>query len=105
LKRRQPHATEEEIIKQLLRWNVPSAIAGSPSYFRKQLKSLLALVERYGLPTFFLTLTADESSNLRWEEVKDLESIMSKMCGKPVDWSKLPAENARLFVHRVEAFF
>jgi len=105
LKRKHPHASEEEIIKQLLKWNVPPAIAGSPSYFRDQLKSLLAMVERYGLPTFFVTLTADESSNLRWEEIKDLESIISKMCGEPVDWSRMPAENARLFVHRVQTLF
>lgn len=63
------------------------------------------MVERYGLPTYFVTLTADESSNLRWGEIADLEDVISKICGQRVNLSALPAENALLFRHHVDALF
>ncbi len=42
------------------------------------LQDLLAMVDRYGMPTLFLTLTADEVSTTRWQEVDDIEILLSK---------------------------
>jgi hypothetical protein len=105
LKKKHPNDSEEDLIRQILKWEMPAEVAGSLSYFRKQLKCLLAMVQRYGLPTFFVTLNADEASGLRWGGSQSLEDVLSKICGKPVDWSSMPAENARLFLHRVDTFF
>jgi hypothetical protein len=32
------------------------------------------MVENFGMPHFFLTLTFDETSNLKWKEIEDIEN-------------------------------
>jgi hypothetical protein len=34
------------------------------------------MVENFGMPHFFLTLTSDETSNLRWKEIEDIEILL-----------------------------
>ena len=55
------------------------------------------------MPTFFLTLTADECSELRWEEIGDLEAFLQKI-DNSMSWQDAPVECARLFVARCRAF-
>ncbi len=52
----------------------------TPSWHRRNLQDLLALVDRWGLPTHFLTLTADEFSPTHWEEVDSLQDMLDR-CG------------------------
>jgi hypothetical protein len=33
------------------------------------------MVENFGMPHFFLILTFDETSNLRWKEIEDIENL------------------------------
>jgi hypothetical protein len=43
-----------------------------PQWHHTQLKELLVMVENFGMPHFFLTLTFDETSNLRLKTLKIL---------------------------------
>ena len=50
-----------------------SPMKGTPSYWKKVLHEVLAMVEQLSSPTFFLTLSC---ADLRWQE---LVSISSKL--------------------------
>ena len=50
-----------------------NSIKGTPAYWEKLLREVLAMVKQLGLPTFFLTLSC---ADLRWNE---LISIISKL--------------------------
>jgi hypothetical protein len=83
---------------------VPSTIVGSSSYHRRALQDLLAIKAKYGMPSFFLTLTSDEVSELRWEEINDLEEFLKRFGRGDKTWKDAPVECARLFHDRVTAF-
>lgn len=57
---------------------VPPSIPGSPQWHGNALKDLLTKASTYGMPHLFLTLTADEVSELRWEEIKSLEEHLQR---------------------------
>jgi hypothetical protein len=94
---------------------VPATVPGSPAYHRMALQSLLAIVAKRGMPSFFLTLTADEATRLAWKEIKQLERLANHAIGEDYDsddpddpptltWQDLPVECARLFHDRVQNF-
>ena len=94
---------------------VPATVPGSPAYHRIALQSLLAIVAKRGMPSFFVTLTADEASLLAWKEIKELERLANHIIGDDYDsddeddppllnWKDLPVECARLFHDRVQNF-
>jgi hypothetical protein len=47
-----------------------------PQWHHTQFKKLLVMVENFGMPHFFLTLTSDETSNLRWKEIENIENLV-----------------------------
>ena len=77
-RKRHPDANDEKLIKHIIKYSLPSTLPNTPSWHRRNLQDLLALVDRWGLPTHFLTLTADEFSTSRWEEVETLEDMVRK---------------------------
>lgn len=77
-KRANPTASNAAAMKNVVKYTVPISLPGSPSWHRKQLNDLLFLVEQWGMPHMFLTLTADESSEMRWSEVADLEKHLDR---------------------------
>lgn len=87
-----------------MKFKIPSSIAGSPQWFRNQLKDLLCQVDYRGMPQFFLTLTADEMTSSRWQEVGDLESILRRF-KQSATWQNAPVECLRLFRSRLKKFF
>ena len=105
LKKKMPDAQEEDNYRHLVKHNLPHQIPGSPSYFRSHLKNLLAVVKKKGLPTLFVTLTADEVSSTKWPECSAIEDIFTKVTGTDLPHTSMPVENACLFVHRVHIFF
>lgn len=101
-----PEATESDALRHVAKHIVPKSIPGSPMYHRTQLQNLLAMVDAYGMPNFFLTLTADEVSELKWPEYDQLEDILKDLLQNPnLDWKNAPVECIRLFKARVDAFF
>eukprot|EP00198_Chlamydomonas_reinhardtii_P006415 XP_001695751.1 predicted protein [Chlamydomonas reinhardtii] len=77
-RKRHPDASDAKLIKHIIKYSLPSTMPNTPSWHRRNLQDLLALVDRWGLPTHFLTLTADEFSTSRWEEVETLEDMVRK---------------------------
>lgn len=84
-------------------------LRGSPAYWDKNLKNLLAMVRQLGKPTFFLTFSAAE---FRWPEV--ITAIKAQQ-GQKVDFAGLdwaekcdilrgnPVTTMRMFDKRVDA--
>lgn len=104
-RRRTNGATLEDALQNVAKYAIPKSIPNSPAYHRAQLKNLLAMVDCYGLPNFFVTLTADEVSELRWPEYIDIEEDLREYFGdRNLDWKSAPVECMRLFHKRVEIF-
>ena len=75
-KKKHPHLPDQLIYKKLQKRYVPAAVVGSPSYHRNALENLKAVVDIKGIPSLFVTLTADEGTQLRWREVEDMEAFI-----------------------------
>ena len=74
-----PHMNEAEVLQHVIKYSLPSSIEGTPRWHKSQLKDILAIVDKFGMPNLFLTLTADEASSLRWEDVADIEQIVQQI--------------------------
>lgn len=98
-----PTASEEEIYKNVLKYDVPGTLPGSPQWHKGQLQDLLAMVAQWGMPTFVLTLTADEISSMCWTEIDDIEALLNKV-NKDFSWRDAPVECAALFHAKVQSF-
>ena len=75
IKQQYPYITKHDMLQHITKYNLPSSIQGTPHWRKSHLQDLLAMVEKFGMPHFFLILTADETSSLRWEEVTNIEDI------------------------------
>jgi hypothetical protein len=103
-KRQSPDLSDRQHFNNLAKTLVPPSIQGSPAYYRERLAELLAMVKVHGMPTLFLTLTADEvSGELRWSEINNLESKLDKFHAG-LSWNDAPVECAAIFHQRVQAF-
>jgi hypothetical protein len=94
--------TYEEENELLLR-RIPGNIVGSPSYHRQHMQDVACMVEKWGMPTHFLTLTADETTRTRWQEVNDLEAVLHDIDGS-LTYKNAPCEAALIYLHRVTSF-
>lgn len=67
-----PNATDYEVMKHIARHKVPGTVMGSPQWHSARLGDLLAMVKKWGMPHFFLTLAAGdrEWNGDQWEEVR-----------------------------------
>lgn len=82
---RNPDTTYQDAFRHCLQWHVPAAVEGSPAYFRESLYDLLCMVDKVGMPSFFLTLTSDEVSDLRWTEIDNLDIFLERFV-KGLTW-------------------
>jgi Helitron helicase-like domain at N-terminus len=99
-----PDLSDRQHFNHLAKTLIPPRIQGSPAYYRERLADLLAMVDKHGMPAFFLTLTADEvSGDLRWEEIKDLDTFMLKF-NAGLNWQNAPVECATMFHERLQSF-
>ena len=99
-----PDATQQQIMQHVLKHTVPSTVPGSPAWFRRELQNLLAMVDAWGLPSFFLTLTADEHSPLKWTEINDMEQLLKSFCNS-YSFENAPVECSAHFLKRLQDFF
>ena len=97
------HATQQQIMQHVLKHNAPSTVPGSPAWFRRELQNLLAMVDTWGLPSFFLTLTADEHSPLKWTETTDMEQLLKSFCNS-CSFENAPVECSAHFLKRIQDF-
>ena len=103
IKRLQPDLPDEEVYRRMIKQSISYSVPGSPAWHSKHLKDLLCMVQKWGMPSFFLTLTSDEVSSTRWPEINDLEKV-AKSFNKAFTWKDCPAECAVLFHNRVQTF-
>ena len=59
-----PNMNDAELLQHVAKYNLPLSIEKSPRWPKSQLQDLLAMVKKFGMPDFFITLTADEASSL-----------------------------------------
>jgi hypothetical protein len=65
-KKTHPLCAEKDVIAHVLKHCVPHNVAGSPQWHKRNLKDLMCtVVDYWGMPHFFLTLTADEMSRTK----------------------------------------
>ncbi|EFJ39362.1 hypothetical protein VOLCADRAFT_108666 [Volvox carteri f. nagariensis] len=67
-KSQNPNASDEDAIHHILKHKLPATLPNTPAWHRSNLQDLLCMVDRFGMPSFFLTLTTDEVSATRWPE-------------------------------------
>jgi len=60
------------------------------------------MVENFGMPHFFLTLTSNETSNLRWKEIEDIENL-AMFFNNTFSWKDCLVECVALFCTRLQA--
>jgi hypothetical protein len=61
------------------------------------------MVKNFEMPHFFLTLISNETSNLRWKEIEDIENLVM-FFNNTFSWKDCPVECVALFCARLQAF-
>ena len=61
-RRKNPNASDKEVYMNIIKQNISPQLTGSPGWHKKELHDLIAVVDMYGLPSLFVTLTSDEVS-------------------------------------------
>jgi hypothetical protein len=102
-KKTHPNATYEAVFRDLLKYTIPSSLPSSPAWHSMHLKYLMHVVDVFGMSDFFLTLTSDEVSRSKWDEIGDLEAVL-KMTRPSFTFNDAPTECAYLFQVRLWAF-
>lgn len=78
-----PSASEAEIWRKVAKTGVPASFLGSPSWHRAQLKDVQCMVEHYGMPSLFLTLTSDEVSDSKFPEIQAMDEYFLSTIFRP----------------------
>jgi hypothetical protein len=102
-RREHPTYDTRQCIQSVVKHKLPTKLMGSPKWHAAKLKDLLTMVNRFGMPSHFITLTCDEFSELRWPEFQDMETIL-RAFNTDFDWKDAPVEGQALFNARVEIF-
>jgi hypothetical protein len=98
-----PALTQHEHFNRETSHAVPASVPGSPSFFRDGLHELLSIVDTHGMPSAFLTLTMDDASNMRWQEVHDLETHLNRF-NAAFTATDAPVECSALFHRKLQDF-
>ncbi len=61
------------------------------------------MVENFGMLRFFIILTSDETSNLKWKEIEDIENLVM-FFNNTFSWKDCLVECVALFCARLQAF-
>jgi hypothetical protein len=101
IQHKHPGLNDKEVFRRVVKQLAPASIVGSPSYYRRNLADLLAYAAKHGMPNLFVTLTADELSELKWSCIRDLEEFANSRLLAGMDWHDMPIECARLFHDRM----
>ena len=86
----------KQVLQYITKYNLPTSIQGTPQWNKTQLQDLFVMVEQFGMPYFFLTLTIDETSTLHWEEINNIEET-AKSINSSMTWKDCSIDYATLF--------
>ena len=107
-------AVLEQLVKNEQAYKFLKNVRGSPAYWQDQLYDVLAMLQKLGIPTWFLTLSA---ADLHWPEMIQAVAVQfgRKLLQKDVLKMSIaersrylhqnPITGVRMFQHRIEAFF
>lgn len=101
IKDQHPQLNDKEVFRRVVKKLAPPSIVGTPGYYRQNLHELLVYANKNGMPHLFVTLTADEVSELRWDSINDLERFLDTKVLPGMTWQDAPIECARLFHDRL----
>jgi hypothetical protein len=82
----------EEALKKLSRSHLLQRVEGTPAWWGTQLSDLKAMSRKFGLPDLFLTLTEDEVSDTRFQEINDIEHWVRHCLGLPIPGIEGPGD-------------
>jgi hypothetical protein len=83
---RPPEEVRKEAIQKLPKSPVLQSVEGTAAWWTLRLSELKAMVAKLGMPSAFLTLTEDEVSQCRFDEIVHLEN-MAEAVGR---WERDP---------------
>jgi hypothetical protein len=86
-----------------MKFKLPPFIPLTPQWHHNQFIELLVMVENFGMLHFFLILIFDETSNLKWKEIKDIENLIT-FFNNTFFWKDCLVECVALFCARLQAF-
>jgi hypothetical protein len=75
LKRQHVQWLESDVLENIMNFKLPPFVPLTSQWHHTQFKELLVMVEKFAMPHFSFTLTFDETSNLRWKEIEDIENL------------------------------
>ena len=99
--RTHPDKSREDAFRAVLKHNVSLSIPGTPGWHKSKLEDLKAMVRTWGIPHGSLTLTCDEVSPTRWQEITDLEAFLATY-NSSLRWTDAPVECALIFHTRMQ---
>lgn len=102
-RKRNPDVADTELVRRIAKSPTLRKVPGSAAYYKNALQDLLAMVKEFGMPHFFLTLTMDDSTDMRWHEVTDFQEILDSFCGN-LNHTDMGVEMAMLFHNRLNNF-
>jgi hypothetical protein len=103
LKHQQIQWLKIDVFKNIMKFKLPPFIPLTPQWHHTQFKELLVMVENFGMPHFFLILNFDETSNLRWKEIEDIENL-AMFFNNSFSWKDYLVECVALFCTRLQDF-
>ncbi len=71
-------------------------MVGSPKGHCAQLSNMMAMVDTYGLPHLFITLSSNETSEFKWSDISNMETF-KKDLGEEFTWKIFLVKCAHLF--------
>jgi hypothetical protein len=78
--------TEDEALQHCAKYMVSGAVYGTPSWYRRWYYDMRCMFNNVGIPTVFLTLTADEVSDTRFPEIDALEGTLRQVMPLDADY-------------------
>jgi hypothetical protein len=64
---------------------------------------MMVMVDTYGLPHLFFKLSSNETLELKWNDISNMETLLKDL-GEEFSWKNFPIECAHLFHKRVHTF-
>ncbi len=95
--------SEIDILNNIMKFKLAPSIPLTPQWHHTQFKELLVMMENFGMPHFFLILTSNETSNLTWKEIEDIENH-AMFFNNTFSWKDYLVKCVAIFCTRLQAF-
>jgi hypothetical protein len=90
-----------QVLDRLVKHRLSDKVDGSPAYYKTSKRTLHTMVRNLGLPSHFITITMNETGDLRGVEYEAIDAYM-KQWHPSLSWQQAPVETNRAFIQRFE---